>query len=197
MAVKTRERERERERETYIITLTRKSHRNVHNEKQNKSNFVRMWEREREREWERKTEKIKWAWKGVEMRVWERWRCGINCTVDDEERFPPFSSFCDFVKYFILNLFLSLLGPYLSPIRTRELFFYLSLCCFKNSSNLVEKNLNNLLLSAFLGFAEDGKCRIAVHTWAELLSCFALPGYPSCSKKVRGKAKSVGAESTR
>lgn len=103
------------------------------------------------------------------MRVRERWRCGINCTVNDEERFPPFSSFCDFVKYFILNLFLSLLGPYLSPTRLRELFFTFHFVALKTVAIWLKKILT---ISYFLLFLVLQNMENVGYQYIHELSCY-------------------------
>jgi len=95
--------------------------------------------------------------------------------VDDEERFPPFSSFCDFVKYFILNLFLSLLGPYLSPIRTRELFFTFHFVALKTVAIWLKKisTISYFLLFLVLQKIENVGDSGTYMSLAVIMFCFA------------------------
>ena len=118
-------------------------------------------ERECKDKWKKR--KRKRAWKGVPRGEGWLWQCGISYTVKDEERFPPFPTFLDFVTCLFTSFssFIGSLYGYISvslSMNERQSFL-----AFKNSGSFGWKSYN-LPLCCFSWFRRRWKMQIK-HTY--------------------------------
>jgi hypothetical protein len=95
-----------------------------------------------------KERKRKRAWKGVPRGEGWHWQCGISYTVKDEERFPPFPTFLDFVTCLFASFtsFIGSLYDYIfvslsPPLSMSERQSFFSLSCFWRTVAVLVENI--------------------------------------------------------